>query len=134
MTIRASISIPIETKKRLLKLSRNGSTSAMAWWLYSDSEITNPATNAPSASDRPASDVSHAIPRQRTMIVSRNSSRLRLRTICSSRRGTTYQAPNTSTATSATDFPSVNSTLGCTLSEGWASNGSRSIIGTTARS
>jgi hypothetical protein len=37
--------------------------TAVIWWLYSDSERTRPAMNAPRASDRPSSDVSHEVPR-----------------------------------------------------------------------
>ena len=104
----------METKKRLLKLSRNGSTSAIAWWLYSDSEMTSPAINAPSASESPAREVSHAMPRHSTMIVSRNSSRLRLLTICSSSQGTRNQAAPTMIPTSAADFASATSASGRT--------------------
>ena len=45
--------MPIEMKKTLLKTSRKGRMSATIWWLYSDSERTSPAMNAPKASDRP---------------------------------------------------------------------------------
>ena len=48
-----SSSIPIEMKKRLLKLSLNGEISERIWWAYSDSDSASPARNAPSASESP---------------------------------------------------------------------------------
>ena len=49
-----SSSMPTLTKKRRPKRSRMGTTSLRAWWLNSDSLRTRPATNAPSAKERPA--------------------------------------------------------------------------------
>ena len=48
--------------------------------------------NAPRASDRPASELSQAIPRQTRMMVMVNSSRLRLRMTSISKRGTRNRA------------------------------------------
>ncbi len=69
--------MPIEIKKMPLKQSRSGSTSAITWWLSSDSEMTRPATNAPRASDKPAIEESQAVPRQTKTTKRINTSRLR---------------------------------------------------------
>jgi hypothetical protein len=76
-----SISIPIDTKNSPLKLSLKGNIVNVASWEYSDSEITSPARNAPSARDRPNSDVIKAVPKQRTKIVITNNSRFFVWTI-----------------------------------------------------
>ena len=70
-------SIPIETKKKLVKMSRKGMIVERAALLYSDSDMIRPARKAPRARERPARDVSHAVPRQRVTTVIRKSSRLR---------------------------------------------------------
>ncbi len=55
----------MEMKKIPLKQSRSGRTSATIWWLNSDSEITSPAINAPSARGQAGHRaVNHAVPRQ----------------------------------------------------------------------
>jgi hypothetical protein len=76
-----SISIPTDIKKSPLKLSLKGNIVVDASWAYSDSEITRPARNAPSAKERPNSDVRKAIPKHRIKIVTANNSRLLVRTI-----------------------------------------------------
>ena len=80
MTIDASKSIPIETKKRALKTSRKGRISSTTWWLYSDSETTSPAMNAPSARGRSRLSVSQAAPSATSTVNSVNSSRPPART------------------------------------------------------
>lgn len=46
--------MPIDMKNRLRNVSLKDKTSATIWWLYSDSDMTRPAINAPRARDRPA--------------------------------------------------------------------------------
>ncbi len=71
-----SSSIPMDTKKRILNISLRGRISLNAWCPYSDSEITRPARKAPSASDKPTSDVNQAVPKQMSTILIKNNSRL----------------------------------------------------------
>ena len=66
--------IQIETKKKLVKVSLNGMRFPKAWWLYSESEIINPAKKAPKASDIPISEVNKAIDRQMRKILMVNNS------------------------------------------------------------
>ena len=47
----------METKKKLMKISLKGRMLAVAWWLYSDSEMMSPAKNAPNESESPKLDV-----------------------------------------------------------------------------
>ena len=54
-TKRGSTNIPIDTKKSPANTSRTGESSPRTWWLMSDSLMSMPARNAPSASDRPNS-------------------------------------------------------------------------------
>ena len=89
---------------------------------------------APSARDSPPSEVSQAMPRQSTMIESRNNSRLRLRTMCCSNGGTMSQAAPTIRPTTTAAFRRVNSTAPMALPLGVARIGVMSIMGTTARS
>src|SRR5690349_1908397 len=72
----ASSNMPIETKKKLLNISRNGIILLVAWWLYSDSEIISPAIKAPSANDKPNREVSQATAKQITTTLKINNSRL----------------------------------------------------------
>ena len=69
-----SRSIPMETKKKLVKTSLNGMRLPKALWLYSDSEIISPARKAPKASDMPSSWVSMATARQISSRLIRKSS------------------------------------------------------------
>ena len=48
-----SSSMPTDAKNSRLNTSRSGMMSLSAWWLYSDSLSTRPATNAPTADDVP---------------------------------------------------------------------------------
>ncbi len=89
---------------------------------------------APNASDSPLIEVSHAMPRQMTMIVSKKSSRLRLRTMYSSTFGAAYQAAAMIQPTSTTDFPTGKRMDESVSSPGLARIGVRRIMGTTARS
>ncbi|GBE03118.1 hypothetical protein BMS3Abin09_00026 [bacterium BMS3Abin09] len=75
-----SMSMPTDMKKMPVKLSLKGRIVDVASCAYSDSEITRPARKAPSASERPNSDVRNAIPKQRIRIVMTNSSRFFVRT------------------------------------------------------
>src|SRR3989304_4967196 len=68
-----SRSIPIEIKKRELKVSLKGRISATIWFEYSDSDIASPAMNAPRARERPLKEVAHAVPRHTNTIVSMNT-------------------------------------------------------------
>ena len=45
--------MPTETKNKTEKASRSGRDSSAARWLSSDSRITIPAKNAPSANETP---------------------------------------------------------------------------------
>src|SRR6058998_1240128 len=131
---RKSSSIPIEMKNRLLKLSRKGKISAIAWWLYSDSEMISPAMNAPSARDRPANELSQAMPRHTKMMVITNSSRLRLRTTSTSRRGTRYHAATRISSTARIALATDHTTVRSPASPSPPNTGVTTIIGTTARS
>ena len=72
------MSIPMETKNRLVNRSRMGSTLPTAWSPKGEEEMINPAAKAPRARERPAHQVSVAMPRQRTTTMRRNISRLRV--------------------------------------------------------
>jgi len=72
-----STSMPTEIKKKLVKMSRNGRIMLTAWWLYSDSEMSNPASSAPIARDIPIMETSQATPKQTRITNIRNSSWLR---------------------------------------------------------
>ncbi len=68
------------------------------------------------------------------MMVNKNSSRLRLRTMCSSKIGTAYHAPTRMQATTTNDFPKESNTGASAPSPGLARMGVSKIIGTTAMS
>src|SRR5438876_676892 len=121
-------------KNRLLKLSRKGKISAIAWWLYSDSEMISPAMNAPSARDRPASELSQAMPRHTRMMVITNSSRLRLRTTSINKRGTRYRAATRISSTARAALVTDHRTARSPASPRPPNTGVKTIIGTTARS
>src|SRR3990170_7431677 len=97
--------MPIEIKKRLEKVSLNGMTSATIWLEYSDSEMASPAINAPMASERPKSEVNHAVPRHRSTIVRMNTSLLLSFTTCSKTLGMMKATPTTITAKAMSDAP-----------------------------
>jgi hypothetical protein len=90
--------------------------------------------NAPNANERPPSELSHAMPRQETMIVSKNSSRLRLRTICPNTFGTRYQEAAMTSATIKTDSPNVSRIASPPPSDWPPRIGVNNIMGTTAKS
>ncbi len=101
----------MEMKNSELNTSRNGRISPSAWWLYSDSEITNPAMNAPSASDSPTAADAQAVPSAKSITVSRKTSRCLVLTTTSSSQGTTYRAAITAPPTNSRAFAAANGTL-----------------------
>ena len=85
-----SKSIPTATKKSTAKASCSGRASAAARWLRSDSLITTPAKNAPSANETPKSaDAPTATPRAVASTASVKSSRDPVWATRSSSQGTT---------------------------------------------
>ena len=64
-------------KKKLVKTSLNGIISERASRLNSDSDMANPAKNAPSANESPAFDVKYAIIKHIPKIQNKNNSLLR---------------------------------------------------------
>ena len=74
-TPETSSSMPTETKNRLARTSRAGIRSAIAWWRNSLPATISPARNAPSASEMPASDSAHVVPKHTRNTVRMNSSR-----------------------------------------------------------
>ncbi len=93
--------MPIEMKNTLARASRNGSTSAAIRDLRSDSARISPARNAPSASERPAHEVSHALPSVTSTTPNRNASRERERDTRASSHGTARRATANASATTA---------------------------------
>ena len=73
-TRRRSSSMPTVTKNSPSSTSRNGWMSSSTWKRYSVSEISMPARNAPSASDRPAAAVTKAASSVISSTFSTNSS------------------------------------------------------------
>ena len=128
-----SSSMPTLTKKRRPKRSRMGTTSLSAWWLNSDSLRTRPATNAPSAKERPQSQVAYPTP---TPIrddgdekkLARTPRGDELRSLGRSRVPRTTMAPRISTA-----IPIARPRLARRPPDA-PSCGSTTSIGTTARS
>jgi len=80
-------SMPMEMKNRAEKVSRNGTTSATIWLLYSLSDTASPAMNAPRARERPKREVNHAVPMQTRAMERMKTSRLRSFTIWLKNRG-----------------------------------------------
>ena len=66
--------IPTEIKKIAVNIFLKGIMFFNASKLYSDSEITNPARNAPKANFKPNCLVMNAVAKQMTMIEMRNNS------------------------------------------------------------
>ena len=93
--------MPMVMKKRPSRTSWNGRMSVSTWCLNSVSAISMPATNAPSASDRPAISVSHARPSVTRSRLRTNSSSLFLRTTSVSHQRITTRPPTSSTVSSA---------------------------------
>ena len=87
-----SSSMPMLTKKKLMNTSWKGSTLPVAWMRCSLSLMMRPAKKAPRARLRPMLLVSQAVAKQMETMLAMKSSRLRVRTTASSRRGTTKRA------------------------------------------
>jgi hypothetical protein len=81
ITTRTFSSMPIVTKNKPRSTSRKGLMSSSTRCLNSVSEISMPATNAPSASDSPAASVIHAN-------ASATNSRFSVKSSCDLRRAT----------------------------------------------
>src|SRR3990170_7950648 len=101
-----SRSIPMDMKKRLEKVSLKGMTSATIWLEYSDSEMARPAINAPRASERPKSEVTHAVPRHTSTMVRMKTSRFLSFTTWSNILGMSQMTAMTMTAKAAKEKPS----------------------------
>ncbi len=107
-----------------------------ALMLYSDSEMTNPARNAPSERDRPALEVRNAVARHRESVLMRKSSRLRVCTTRCNGTGTSLRAARNTSTTRPSPFTvgQRNASPPPSPPAVPARNGTSSIIGTTARS
>ncbi len=91
-------SMPMEMKKRAEKVSRNGTTSATIWLLYSLSDMASPAMKAPSASESPKREVNHAVPMQTRAMERMNTSLFLSFTIWLKKRGIMYITATTMAA------------------------------------
>ena len=69
-----SISMPTETKKRVAKRLRIGTTSAITRWSNSVSVSISPPMNAPSAGESPSRPLAVAVPSASATAASRNNS------------------------------------------------------------
>ncbi len=126
--------MPTVMKNRPSRTSWNGRMSVSTWCLNSVSAISIPATNAPSASDSPASCVSQARPSVTSNRLRTNSSSLFLRTTSVSHQRMTARPPisrivSRTVALSAATASSCSSSAGVELSAGMTTSS-----GTTARS
>jgi hypothetical protein len=90
--------MPMVMKNRPSSTSWKGRMSVSTWCLYSVSEISMPATKAPSASDRPACSVSQARPSVTSSRFSTNSSSLLRRATSVSHQRITRWPPTSSSA------------------------------------
>ena len=126
--------MPTEMKKTLAKRSRKGATSAMAWWLYSVSETSNPATNAPRASENPSACVAQASARQMPSEASTNVSRMRVRATRSKSGGAILRAATTMPAMAAIEPPKRSARSEVETPTSPARIGTRTIIGTMRKS
>src|SRR5690606_18052034 len=108
-----------------------GKIMQVACWLYSDSEIINPAMKAPKARDKPASDVKNATAKQMVMVVNKKSSLLLVFAMAYISLGTTYLALKMVITMTTTDLTKSNKILEVTLVLSPAMIGVKSIMGTT---
>src|SRR5262245_14702834 len=95
--------IPTETKNKTEKASCIGNASAAARWLSSDSPITAPAKNAPSANEIP-NTCAAMVPTPSAIVNtdSVNNSREPVRATCSSSQGTKRRPTKTMSVTKET--------------------------------
>ena len=126
--------MPMEMKKMPAKLSLSGWMSASTWWLYSESEISRPATNAPSASEMPDWKASQAVPRQMSSTNSTKISWFRSRATWWRNHGTTKREAVKMSATASNAFPSVSATTWKENASVSPSTGTDSIMGTAMMS
>ncbi len=131
--MRGSRSMPSEMKKMLTKASRSGRTSLIARWRKRVSATATPPRNAPSASERPASEVIQAVPMQMVRTESKKSSRLRAASTQASTRGTTTRATISTTTTASAALPRETASAPAPPPPPRRS-GTASTIGTTQRS
>ena len=121
-------------KNRPNRTSWKGRMSVSTWCLYSVSEISMPAINAPSARLKPANSVSQA---RASVISSRlstnNSSLLRRATSVNHQRMTCWP-PTSNTAISKVAFTAARASAPANSSPAAPSAGMRTSSGTTARS
>ena len=126
--------MPIVMKNRPSSTSWNGRMSVSTWCLYSVSAISMPATNAPSASDSPASSVTAARPSVTPSRLSMNSSSLLRREMAVRNHFITFCPPDSSTASTTTALMMAGTSV---LNRSRVSPPSAGMItssGTTARS
>ena len=97
--------MPTEAKKTRLKTSRSGMMSDSAWWLYSDSLSSRPATKAPSAADSPTVCAAKPTPSASAVTTSRKSSRDPLRATRSTSHGNTRPPTKAHRARKAAALP-----------------------------
>ena len=133
-TASASSFMPIVMKNRPRSTSWNGRMSVSTWCLYSVSAISMPATNAPSASDRPACSVRYASASVTSNRLSMNSSSLLSRAMIVSHQRITRWPPTSSTVSSRAAFRLATASA-CSSSAGFEpSAGISTSSGTTAKS
>ena len=126
--------MPMVMKNRPSSTSWNGRMSVSTWCLYSVSAISMPATNAPSASDRPASSVIAAMPKVTPSRLNMNSSSLLRREIAVSHQRITFWPPDSSTASTTTALMTAGTSVASRLPVLPPSAGMITSSGTTARS
>jgi hypothetical protein len=104
--------MPIETKNKTEKASRNGRRSALTWWLSGDSLTTTPATKAPKASDTPKiSAAARAVPNEIARTARMKSSREPVRAVLSSIQGISFLPTNSRVVTKTAALSKVKPRL-----------------------
>ena len=111
-SVAGSNSMPTDTKNSTAKASRSGSDSSAARWLSSDSRMTMPAKNAPSANETPNSLAEpYATPTAAAITHSVNSSREPVRATCHNSHGNSRRPTISISATNRATWPSVISSV-----------------------
>ncbi len=121
-------------KNRPSRMSWNGRMSDSTWCLYSVSEMSIPATKAPSASDRPASSVSQASPSVTSSRFRTNSSSLLRRATRVSHQRITRWPPVSSSPIRTAALSAARPSATSSVSGGLPRAGISTSSGTTARS
>ena len=126
--------MPTVMKNSPSRTSWNGRMSVSTWCLNSVSAISMPATNAPSASDKPARWVSQARPSVTSSRLRTNSSSLFLRATSVSHQRMTTRPPIRSTVSRTAALSAATASSSSSPAVVEASAGISTSSGTTARS